>query len=147
MRLELWRPTTFNGFGRVESAMDRVFEDFFAPARDNGPAPFAPPVDITETPEGLVLRADLPGLRPSDLQVQVENGILTLRGERKDEQEQKGATYHTYERRYGSFVRSFELPVHIDPAQVKARYTDGVLTVTLPKKEEAKPKAIQIQVE
>ena len=139
MRLQLFDNNTFPTF-------DRFVDEFFGGAQAPAAA-WLPPVDIVETPEALELRADMPGLKASDLDIKVENGVLTIRGDRKDEDESKGATYHTYERRYGSFARSFALPKLVDAENVKARYVDGVLTVTLAKKPEAKPKAIQVQVE
>ena len=131
MRLQLWNNDTFPTFDRF---VNEIFGGAEAPA-----AAWLPPVDIVETPEALELRADMPGLKATDLDIKVENGVLTIRGERKDEHEAKGATYHTYERRYGTFARSFALPKLIDGENVKAKYIDGVLTLTLPKKAEAKP--------
>jgi HSP20 family protein len=140
MRLQLWNTNGFPTF-------DRLVDEIFRGTREAPEAAWLPPVDIVETQEALELRADMPGLKSSDLEIKVENGVLTIRGERKDEHETKGATYHTYERRYGTFARSFSLPKLVDAENVKAKYVDGVLTVTLPKKAEAKPKAIQVQVE
>jgi len=150
MRLQLFHNDTFPAF-------DRFVNEFFGGAQAPAAA-WLPPVDIVETPEALELRADMPGLRATDLDIKVENGVRTIRGERlgaraqrgmgrDDEHEAKGATYHTYERRYGTFARSFALPKLIDGENVKAKYVDGVLTLTLPKKPEAKPKAIQVQIE
>jgi HSP20 family protein len=139
MKLQLFHNDTFPAF-------DRFVDEFFGGAQAPAAA-WLPPVDIVETPEALELRADMPGLKATDLDIKVENGVLTIRGERKDEHENKGATYHTYERRYGTFARSFALPKLIDGENVKAKYLDGVLTLTLPKKPEAKPKAIQVQIE
>jgi len=145
MMLELWRPYGRNGFRTIENEVNRLFNDFFTPPAR--PAAWAPAVDVVETAEAIELRADLPGLKASDLDVKVENGLLTVRGERKDEHESKTGTHHLFERQYGSFVRSFELPALVDAQAVQARYVDGVLTVTLPKREEAKPKAIQVKVQ
>src|SRR5438552_2537524 len=119
-----------NGFLTIENEMNRVSQNLFAPAAaarttTTTTRNWAPAVDIVETPEAIELVADLPGLQASDLDVKVENGVLTIRGERKDERADKGAAYHLYERRYGAFVRSFELPELVDAAAVKAKYTDG----------------------
>ena len=140
MRLQLWNTNGFPTF-------DRLVDEIFRGTQEAPTAAWQPPVDIVETQEAVELRADMPGLKPAELDIKVENGVLTIRGERKDEHETKGATYHTYERRYGTFARSFSLPKLVDAENVKAKYVDGVLTVTLPKKAEAKPKAIQVQVE
>ena len=140
MRLQLWNTNGFPTF-------DRLVDEIFRGTQEPQAAAWLPPVDIVETPESIELRADMPGLKSTDLDIKVEKGVLTIRGERKDEHESKGATYHTYERRYGTFARSFQLPKLVDAENVKARYVDGVLTVTLPKKAEAKPKAIQVQIE
>ena len=109
--------------------------------------PWAPPVDIIETENDLVLKADLPDVDLKDIDIQVENGTLTLKGERKFETHEEGeGGYHRIERNYGSFVRCFSLPDTVDPDKVGAEYKNGVLTVTMPKKEVAKPKAIKVTV-
>lgn len=108
--------------------------------------PWSPNVDIFETDNELLLKADLPGLEMNEIDIQIENGTLTLRGERKFEKESKDGGYHRIERSYGSFVRYFSLPETVNPEGVKADYKNGVLTVTLPKKELAKPRQIKVQV-
>lgn len=108
--------------------------------------PWAPSVDILETENELLLKADLPGVDMKDVDIQLENGTLTLRGERKFESEKKEGGYHRIERSYGSFARSFTLPETVDAEAVKADYKNGVLTVTLPKKELAKPRQIRVEV-
>ena len=108
--------------------------------------PWAPAVDILETENDLVLKADIPGVELKDVDIQLENGTLTLKGERKFESEEKKKGFHRMERSYGSFVRYFTVPDTVDSEHVHADYHNGVLTVTLPKKEIAKPKAIKVQV-
>jgi HSP20 family protein len=108
--------------------------------------PWSPAVDIVETENELVLKADVPGVELKDIDIQLENGTLTVKGERKSEQEEKGKGFHRMERSHGSFVRYFTLPETVNAEQVKADYQAGVLTITLPKKEIAKPKAIKVQV-
>jgi len=108
--------------------------------------PWSPAVDIFETEHELVLKADVPEIEMKDIDVQVENGTLTLKGERKFEQEQNGKGYHRIERGYGSFVRAFTLPDSVDVDKVRAEYKSGVLTVTLSKKEVAKPKTIRVEI-
>ena len=107
---------------------------------------WAPAVDIYEKDGNIVLKAELPGVDPKDVDVRVENNLLTLRGERKFDTEVKRDSYHRVERSYGSFSRSFTLPSVVDTQNIKAEYRDGVLHMTLPKREEAKPRQIQINV-
>ena len=112
----------------------------------NTTRPWAPAVDIFETDNELVIKADLPDVPMKDIDIQLENGTLTLKGERKFEKDEKSKGYHRIERSYGSFVRLFTVPETVDSENVHAAYNNGVLTVTLPKKEVAKPKAIKVQV-
>jgi HSP20 family protein len=107
---------------------------------------WAPAVDIYEKDGNIVLKAELPGVDPKDVDIRVENNLLTLRGERKFDNEVKRDNYHRVERSYGSFSRSFTLPNVVDTQNIKAEYRDGVLHMTLPKREEAKPRQIQINV-
>jgi HSP20 family protein len=108
--------------------------------------PWSPSVDIFETDNELVLKADVPGVDQKDIDIRIENGTLSIKGERKFEKEEKNKGFHRMERSYGSFVRYFTLPDTVDTENVKADYQGGVLTLTLPKKEIAKPKAIKVQV-
>lgn len=108
--------------------------------------PWAPPVDIFETDNALILKADVPDVDIKGVDIQIENGTLTLKGERKFEKDEKNKGFHRIERSYGSFVRYFTLPETVDTENVQADYNNGVLTVTLPKKEVAKPKSIKVQV-
>ncbi len=103
-------------------------------------------MDIYENGDNLVLKAELPGINPDDVEVRVEDNTLYLKGERKFEKEVKEENYHRVERAYGTFARTFSLPNSIDSEKVAANYKDGVLTLTLPKREEAKPKTIKINV-
>lgn len=109
-------------------------------------ADWIPTVDIAETDAAYQIKAELPEVKKEDVKVTVEDGVLTISGERRHETEEKGKTYHRVERSYGSFVRSFTLPDHVDEAGVKAEYKDGVLNLHLPKSEKAKPKAIDVKV-
>lgn len=125
----------------------RVFQDslsrlFSEPAG----RPWSPAVDIWENENELVLKADLPEVDPKNVGIQIENGTLTLRGERMFEEKTGKAAHHRMERGYGQFVRAFTLPETIDAEKVNADYKNGVLTVTLPKKEIAKPRTVNIQV-
>lgn len=127
----------------------RMFEDtlnrFFSEPVSS--RPWSPAVDIRETENELVLKADLPEMKLEDLDIQLENGTLTLKGERKFEKKDEDRGYHRIERRYGSFVRAFSLPDYADAENVTADYKDGVLTVTVPKKELAKPRAIKVNIQ
>jgi HSP20 family protein len=107
---------------------------------------WAPAVDIYETEHELVVKADLPDVDPGDLDIRIENNVLTLRGERKFEKKVSEENYLRVERAYGSFSRSFSLSNSVNPEAIKADYHDGVLTLTIPKREEAKPKQIKVNV-
>ena len=136
-----------NPFCEVHSPqMNRLFNKAFGTrgGEEEFAAAWAPPVDISETPETLNFTVELPGFKSEDLIMRVESGVLTLEGERKFEAETKEKNYHRVERSYGKFVRGFTLPSNVDPEKIHANLTDGVLHVELPKKEEAKSKTIPI---
>jgi HSP20 family protein len=125
----------------------RVFEDAFN-RLFNEPAtnrPWAPAVDVYETENELVLKADLPAVELNDIDVRVENQTLTISGERKFEQQNNSKGFHRIERSYGKFSRSFSVPTVFDSEQVAAEFQNGVLTVKLPKKEAAKPRQVKIE--
>jgi HSP20 family protein len=125
-----------------QDAVNRLFSE---PAATR---PWAPPVDVLETENELVLKADLPDVNLKDIDIQIERGTLSIKGERKFERvEGKGTGYHRIERSYGEFQRVFGLPDTVDAEQVKADYKGGVLTITLPKKEIAKPRTVKIAVD
>lgn len=105
---------------------------------------WVPAVDVAEEGDELIVRAELPGMREEDIDIEFENGILTLKGERKFEDEKKDRNYHRIERAYGRFVRSFTLPRSIDPENIAATYDNGILELIIPKREEAKPRQIRI---
>jgi HSP20 family protein len=130
-------PATFRNF---EDAVTRLLSE------PRGARPWSPSVDIYETENELVLKADLPEVNLEDIDVRVENDTLTLKGERKFQKDDSVRGYHRIERSYGSFTRSFSVPATVDPEQVKAEFKNGVLTVTLPKKEAAKPRQVKIEV-
>jgi HSP20 family protein len=142
----------FRDMVAVQDRLNRIFDDAVrgsSRGSDEDSAlggQWAPSVDIFEHEGNLVLRAELPGIEPKDVDVRVENNVLTLRGERKFESEVKREKYHRVERAYGTFSRSFTLPNVVDTEKIKAEYKDGVLQVTLPQREEAKPKQIQVAV-
>lgn len=127
------------GLRLFQDSLSRLFSE---PAS----RPWTPAVDIYETENELVLKADLPDVDPKGVGIQLENGTLTLKGERKFEEQKNGKGFHRIERSYGNFVRAFSLPDTVDGDKVKADYKNGVLTVTLPKKEVAKPRTINVEV-
>lgn len=127
----------------------RLFEDAFTrllsePVTNR---PWSPSVDIYETENELVLKADLPDVDQKNIDVRVENHTLTIAGERKFEKKDEAKGYHRIERSYGSFVRSFAVPSTFDTENIAAQFKNGVLTVTLPKKEAAKPRQVKIEVQ
>ncbi|MCL4690997.1 MAG: Hsp20/alpha crystallin family protein [Candidatus Hydrogenedentes bacterium] len=107
---------------------------------------WAPAVDLKETEQEYTLEADLPGMKKEDIELSVVDNMISINGERKHEAEEKENGYHRIERRYGTFQRSFEIPGGFDAEKVNARFEDGVLHVTLPKREEAKPRHIEVNV-
>jgi HSP20 family protein len=150
MAIVRWDP--FRDLVTLQERMNRMFDESF---RGTGRAgtedwalggAWAPVVDIYEQDGNIVLKAELPGVDPKQVDVRLENNTLTLSGERKVDHEVKQENYHRVERSYGSFTRSFTLPSTVDQEKIKADYKDGVLKVTLPKREEAKPKQISIAV-
>ena len=126
----------------------RMFEDAFSRllSEPRTGRPWSPAVDIFETENSLVLKADIPDVPLSDIEVRVENDTLTVKGERKFEHNEKSKGYHRIERSYGKFVRTFVLPETVDNENVGAEYKNGVLTITLPKKEAAKPRQVKVEV-
>ena len=127
----------------------RLFEDAFTRflAEPQGNRPWSPSVDIYETENELVLKADLPDVDQDKIDVRVENQTLTIAGERKFEKQDNVKGFHRIERNYGSFVRSFAVPNTFDTDHINANFKNGVLSVTLPKKEAAKPRQIKVQVQ
>ena len=147
MAIVRWEP--FRDLVTTQREFDRLFKEAFTPLFGEGELStrtWAPPVDIYETENDIVLKAELPGVDPKDVEVRVEDSTLYLKGERKFEKEVKDENYHRVERSYGSFARSFSLPNSINAEKVKAEYKDGLLTLTLPKREEAKPRTVKIDV-
>jgi len=127
--------------------MNRLFSDFFGRAfQEQNLTTWAPAVDIYEGEHELVVKADLPDIKPEELDIRVENNILTIRGERKFEKKVDEKNYLRVERAYGSFARSFSLANTVNTEAIKAEYKDGVLTLSIPKREEAKPKQIKVNV-
>jgi HSP20 family protein len=136
-------------FRSLQSHFSRLFEPFVRPTADDEDlvsGSWLPPVDVAETQDKILVRAELPGVKQDQIQIEFENGVLTIRGDRAL-QKQDGVTWHRVERTYGSFSRSFTLPRTVDAEKISAAYRDGVLEIEVPKKEEAKPKQIRIAVQ
>ena len=137
----------FRGFSTLQDQVNRVFNESFRNQGDESAlTTWAPPVDIYETPNELVVKADLPDVNEKEIDVRVENNLLTVRGERKFEKSVSEENYLRVERTYGAFSRSFSLPNTVNPEAIRAEYKNGVLTVNLPKREESKPRQVKVNV-
>ncbi len=146
MAMVKWTPST--DLSRLQRSMNRLFDSFFGEegSGETSSLTWAPTVDVAETDGEIKLVADIPGMEQKDINVSVKDNTLILKGERKEEKKDEKANYYRNERTYGSFSRSFSLPSMVDVDKVKADYENGVLTITMPKVEEAKPKEIAIEV-
>jgi HSP20 family protein len=147
MAIMRWKP--WGDLVSIEDEMDRLFDDFFVggPKRRGWYVQrWNPAVDISENDGNIHVDVEIPGMKKEDIKVSLENNVLMLKGEKKQEREFKEENCHRLERRYGSFVRSFELPVPVQADKIKASYKNGVLKIDLPKAEEVKPKEIPIEV-
>jgi HSP20 family protein len=142
--LNRWEP--FRNAATLHEQLNRVFGEGFHRQEDSNLTTWAPAVDILETEHELVVKADLPDVDPKDLDIRVENNILTIRGERKFEKQVNDGNYLRIERAYGSFARSFSLANTVNSEAIRADYQNGVLTLHIPKREEAKPKQIKVNV-
>jgi HSP20 family protein len=148
--MELVRWDQVEGVNRIQSRINELFEDTFGRPRAQQSAAagvWYPPVDILESKDSYLIRAELPGMRKEDLKTEVNEGILTLSGERKFEEPASGVEYHRVERVTGKFSRSFHLPQTVKHDGIKATYRDGILEVQVPKADEAKPKSTYLSVE
>jgi HSP20 family protein len=145
MALVRWKP--MRDLVDIQDEINRMFEDCACSTEgEKGISRLFPPADVIENKDSFIVRAELPGLKKEDIKVTLQNNVFTINGEKRKEQEEKNQTYHKVERSYGTFHRSFELPVQVNPNDIKAEFKDGILTVELPKIEEAKPKEISISV-
>jgi HSP20 family protein len=147
MSLTRWDP--FREIISLREAMDRLFEESFVRPFRLWPSvidsEWTLPIDMYETDEALVIKATLPGVEPKDVDITVTGNTLTIKGEIREEEEGKRGTVHFQERRYGKFQRSISLPSTVDPNKAEAEFKNGILTLTLPKVEEAKPKRIPVK--
>jgi len=145
--LTRWEP--FREFATLQDRINRVFRDSYSGTGQDDSlttSSFAPAVDVYEDEHKVALKIEVPGIDEKDIDVRVENSTLTVHGERKIEKEEKEENYRRVERQYGSFTRTFTLPQTVDAESVSATYDKGVLKITLPKKAEAKPKQIKVNV-
>lgn len=143
-----WKP--FREITRLRSEMDRLWDDYFGSSRKALrpiEGTWLPSVDVSETADKVVVKAEVPGMDAKDIDISLSGDLLTIKGEKKTEREEKEENYHLVERSYGSFSRSLRLPVAVDADKIEASYKQGVLTITCPKKEEAKAKLIEIKAE
>jgi len=135
----------------LRGEVSRLFEDFWG-GDAWCPAPFgqgrwSPALDVAETDQEVVVKADLPGIDPKDISITVSGDVLSIQGEKTHEAEQEGKSYHRIERRYGSFSRQVHLPTAVDTDRIEAKASEGVLTITLPKRPEVQPRKINIQAQ
>jgi HSP20 family protein len=147
--LTRWDP--FRELEDMHSRLSTFLDGDSSSRRRNGKesmtvAEWAPTVDIAEDEKNYIIKAELPEVKKEDVHVRLENGVLTITGERKAEKEEKGKKYHRVERSYGSFARSFTLPENVEAEKISAAYKDGLLTVTVAKSEKAQPKHIEVKV-
>ena len=149
-QLVRWREP-FGGLDRMEMEMDRLWDSFFEDRptvrRGGWMGEWLPSLDLSETKNEFVVKAEVPGMTSKDIDISLAEGVLSIRGEKKQEKEEKEENYHFVERSYGSFRRSIRLPGGVQSDKIKASYKDGVLKVTFPKSEEARKKEGRIKVE
>ena len=150
----IWKPftelTPFKEFERMRRDMDRLWDSFLEGApgrRGEERGEWLPSLDVSETKNELVVKAEVPGMDAKDIDISLSDGTLTIKGEKKQEKEEKEADYQLVERSYGSFIRSIRLPKEVQADKINASYKDGILKIALPKSEEAKKKEIKIKVE
>ncbi len=156
MMLARWEPfgsirrrgSLVNDLTGMQQEMNRLFDDFFGERRaEMAEGTWSPAVDLSETESDITVRAELPGMSHEDIELNVQDNTLTLKGEKKLETTEDKENFHRIERSYGSFTRSFTLPCDVNLEAIKATFKDGILVITLPKSEVAKPKKIQISTE
>lgn len=144
-RPDLWNWSAFDQLTNIRDEINRLFEN---PLENGGSDVFnawAPALDVYEDKENVIVRAELPGMKKEDIDISLHDNLITVSGERKNEKKYEGSKTSREERFFGRFTRSISLPKQVDSGSAKATYKDGVLTVTLPKAEEAKPRQVQIQ--
>jgi HSP20 family protein len=150
MTLVRWQPRTaltpWRGMWGLQNHMNRMFDEFFDGDEDATVIRWRPAVDIEESDNEFTVSAELPGMTKDDIELTIKDNVLTLKGEKKTQSEKKDGDVYLSERCFGSFQRTFNLSNRVDPGKVKAEFKDGILTIHMPKVEEAKPKAVEIAV-
>jgi HSP20 family protein len=144
MNIIKWNP--FRELEDIQTRLNRMLAEPTVSEEPFAFADWAPPVDVQETDKEYLVKVDLPEMRKEDIKVELADGTLTIEGERKQEKEEKGKKFHRIERQYGHFIRRFGVPGEVDAGHVEAAFKDGVLKITLPKTEVAKPKAVEVKV-
>jgi HSP20 family protein len=139
-----WEP--FREFATLQDRMNRLFRESQGPEEPLNTTSFAPPVDVYEDEHNVILKIEVPGIDEKDIDVRIENNVLTIHGDRQFEKEEKEENFRRVERQYGTFTRTFTLPTTVDAEKVAANYDKGILKIALPKKAEAKPKQIKVNV-
>ena len=152
--LTTWKPlrevTPLRDFEKMRREMDRLWDSFFEGGlrrRTEEAGEWLPSLDLAETKDGIIVKAEVAGMDPKDIDISLSDGMLTIKGEKKQEKEEKEADYHLVERSYGAFTRSVRLPSEVQSDKISASYKNGILKITLPKSEKAKKKEIKIKVE
>ncbi|RME80475.1 MAG: Hsp20/alpha crystallin family protein [Caldilineae bacterium] len=145
MRMVVRRDPLFREMAAWRNAMDRLFNELTEPSEYWTDRPWALALDVAETEEEFVVKASLPGINPDDLEITLTDNVLTIKGEVRESKDLEEATWHLRERRYGTFQRSITLSTPVDADKIDASYTDGVLTLRIPKVEEVKPKRISVK--
>jgi HSP20 family protein len=142
-----WRP--FGELGSLRREMDRLWDSFFGerPLARAWEREWAPSLDVSETKDNFVVKAEVPGIDAKDIDISLTGDVLTIKGEKKQEKEEKEEDYHLVERTYGAFSRSIRLPAEVESTKIKASYKNGILRVTLPKSEKVKAKEVRIKAE
>lgn len=143
------RPLPFQSLRRLSTALDEAFNGWPFPQEEEGGAitsSWYPACDVFEEKDSVKILAELPGVKPEDVKLSLENNLLTIRGEKKQQAEERTERVHRYERSYGAFERSFALPSTVDPDKISASFQNGILTVTVPKAERARPREIPVSV-
>lgn len=144
MAIVKWR--NWNPYTDLADSIEKLFNEGLIQNLDESPRIWAPAVDVVEEETAYLIKADIPGLTREDVHVEVDKNTLTIRGEKKEEKEEKGKRYYRKERTHGTFTRSFSLPDNVDADSIKAVHKEGVLELTIPKKEKEKPRKIEVSV-
>ncbi len=148
MAMDIARWDPFKEISNLREEIDRIFDSFVGrvPATAEREYTWLPAINLEETDDEFIVKVELPGMKKEDVKISVSEDALTISGERKMEKEEKGKTYHRVEMAYGKFQRTITFPVEVKPDKAKATYKDGILTITVPKSEKARPREIEIEI-